>query len=202
MGSRPKVVDVGDSIGSSECWVLSRYGEWMEHGDHIALLRIGVTTTGGVWADFGAGRGAFTLALADLLGPGAEIYAIDRDRGDLRRNADALAARFHEVVSHYVVADFTRAIDLAVLDGLVMANSLHFQPEQRAVVELLRGYLRPGGRMLIVEYNIGRGNFAVPHPVPFERWERLAAQAGFGHTELLTRRPSRTFAEIYSAASW
>ncbi len=174
----------------------------MDHHDHVRLLSDGVGARGGVWADFGAGRGAFTLALADLLGDGSEIYAIDRDRGDLRRNAEALNARFRGVTAHYAVADFTRAIDLPALDGLVMANSLHFQRDQRSVVALLREYLRPGGRMLIVEYNIERGNFAVPHPVPFERWGRLAADAGFGHTELLARRPSRTFAEIYSAASW
>ena len=174
----------------------------MDHHDHVRLLSGGVAGPGGTWADFGAVRGAFTLALADLLGPGSEIYAIDRDRGDLRRNAEALSARFPEVEARHVAADFTRALELPLLDGLVMANSLHFQRDQRAVVGLLRGYLRPGRRMLVVEYNIERGNFAVPHPVPFERWERLAAEAGFGRTELLARRPSRTFAEIYSAASW
>lgn len=174
----------------------------MEHPDHVALLRRGVATTGGVWADFGAGRGAFTLALAELLGGGATIYAIDRDRGDLRRNAEAMRTRFPDVDAHYLVDDFTSALDLPALDGLVMANSLHFQRDQAPVLDLLRGYLRPGGRMLVVEYNIERGNAAVPYPAPFERWERLARDAGFGHVELLARRPSRTFAEIYSAAAW
>src|SRR5690554_4106120 len=41
----------------------------MNHQDHVNLLRPGVPATGGVWADFGAGTGAFTLALAELLGP-------------------------------------------------------------------------------------------------------------------------------------
>ena len=44
----------------------------MEHPDHVALLRPGVPP-GGAWADIGAGEGAFTLALADLLGPGGSI---------------------------------------------------------------------------------------------------------------------------------
>ena len=83
-----------------------------------------------------------------------------------------------------------------------MANSLHFQLEQDAVVRLVRGYLRAGGRLLVVEYNIRRGNFAVPHPAPYSRWERMAQDAGFSHTELLGRRPSRFLKEIYSAASW
>jgi ubiquinone/menaquinone biosynthesis C-methylase UbiE len=54
----------------------------MDHADHVALIADGVRdgrTTGARWLELGAGEGAFTLALADVLGPGAEILAIDRD---------------------------------------------------------------------------------------------------------------------------
>jgi hypothetical protein len=34
------------------------------------LLRGGIHQPGGTWADFGAGTSAFTLALAELVGPG------------------------------------------------------------------------------------------------------------------------------------
>ena len=56
----------------------------MDHADHVALIRAAVTETGGTWADIGAGEGAFTLALADLLGPGGRIVAVDRDRKGAR----------------------------------------------------------------------------------------------------------------------
>lgn len=168
----------------------------------MALLRPGIPGAGGAWADLGAGSGAFTLALADLLGPGCEIYAIDRDLGALRRNAAEMRARFPGANTHYEATDFTRGLTLPLCDGIVMANSLHFQEGQAAVVEQLRTHLRPGGRMLVVEYNIENGNFAVPHPVPFSRWQQLARDAGFEQTELLARRPSRFLREIYSAASW
>jgi SAM-dependent methyltransferase len=189
----------------------------LDHHDHVALLGPGIPeritpegtaeAAAPVWADFGAGWGAFTLALADLLGPGAEIHAIDRDAGALRRNAEAMRDRFPEVHATYHVADFTSPRDLErialpPLDGLVMANSLHFQRNHLEVVRLLRGALRPGGRILLVEYNIDRGNPAVPHPVPYTSWQRLAAEAGLGHAELLATRPSRFLREIYSAASW
>jgi tRNA A58 N-methylase Trm61 len=45
----------------------------MDHQDHIALLRDGVATEYGIWADFGSGTGAFTLALAELLNPSGQI---------------------------------------------------------------------------------------------------------------------------------
>ncbi len=174
----------------------------MDHTDHTNLLRNGVTASGGVWADFGAGAGAFTLALAELIGPEGEIHCIDQDAHALQANERAMRARFTETSVQYRVADFTLPLQLPPLHGIVIANALHFQQEQAAVVQLLGSYLRPAGRLIIVEYNVERGNFAVPYAVPYQRWETLAREAGFAHTELLARRPSRFLREIYSAASW
>ena len=173
----------------------------MEHPDHVDLLRRGIDGPGGTWADLGAGSGAFTLALADLTGPAGEIYAVDRDPVALEANARAMQAKFPATRVHHLVADFTQPLLLPPLDGIVMANSLHFQREQRDLLRALRGYLRPGGRLLIVEYNLVRGNSAVPYPVPWDFWQALAKAAGFERTDLLARRPSRFLKEIYSAIS-
>jgi ubiquinone/menaquinone biosynthesis C-methylase UbiE len=172
----------------------------MDHQDHVNLLRDGVVP-GGTWADLGAGWGAFTLALADLLGAEGRLIAVDRDGRALRANAEAMRTSFPATPIDYRTSDFTRPLDMPELDGIVMANSLHFQRNQPAVVRQVRSYLKPGGRLVVVEYNIDRGNFAVPHPVPFTRWETLASDAGFEHTTLLFRRPSRSLSEIYSAVS-
>jgi SAM-dependent methyltransferase len=171
----------------------------MDHADHVELLRPGVEGCGGAWADIGAGSGAFTLALADLLGPSGEIYAIDRDAGALRQNARAMRRSFPQILAHHLEADFARPLSLPPLDGIVMANALHFEREQAALVRRLSDYLRPGGHLVIVEYNIAQPNRWVPHPVPYTHWEPLARDAGFQHVEMLARRPSRTFGEIYSA---
>lgn len=173
----------------------------MQHEDHVRLLQGGVAGRGGVWADLGSGGGAFTLALADLLGPTATIHSIDRDRGALREQEQAMRARFPDVTVHYRVADFTKPLDLPPLDGVVMANSLHFVRDKAPVLALVRRALKPGGRLLLVEYNADRGNMWVPHPMAYPTWERIAAQAGFIGTRLLARVPSRFLGEIYSAAS-
>lgn len=174
----------------------------MDHRDHVELLRPGIAAPGGTWADFGAGRGAFTLALSELIGPGGVIYAVDRDRGALRANERALRAGYPAVTAHAVAADFTRPLALPPLDGLVMANALHFLRQKEAAVARLKSYLKPGGRWLLVEYNTDRGNVWVPHPLSFATWAELAGRCGFGHTELLATRPSRFLGEIYAAASW
>ncbi|MGD8399273.1 MAG: hypothetical protein PVG11_10500 [Anaerolineae bacterium] len=66
------------------------------------------------------------------------------------------------------------------------------------VLHLVRGYLRPGGR-LIVEYDTDRGNAWVPHPFSYQSWEAIAARTGFESTRLLHTRPSRFLDRIYSA---
>lgn len=175
----------------------------MDHPDHVYLLRRGVPGSGGVWADLGAGDGAFTLALADLIGPRGVIYAVDKNGRALRRQRPAMAERFPRVTVHYHQADFTQPLDfLPPLDGIVMANALHFVRSQAPVLQRVRGYLRENGRLLVVEYNVDRGNPWVPHPFSYTTWTSLAQQAGFSHTELLATQPSRFLGEIYAAASW
>ncbi len=173
----------------------------MVHADHVNLLRPGIPGPGGSWADLGSGRGAFTLALADLLGPQAQIYSVDRDGSALREQQRALREHFPSVHVDYRQADFTRPLDLPPLDGVVMANSLHFQQDKAVVIELVRGYLKSGGRLLLVEYNLDHGNPWVPFPLSYPTWEALARHCGFGETRLLAARPSRTMGEIYSAVS-
>ncbi|MGI8589009.1 MAG: class I SAM-dependent methyltransferase [Chloroflexia bacterium] len=174
----------------------------MNHADHVGLLRDGVAEPGGVWADLGSGTGAFTLALADLLGPGAQIYSVDRDRDALREQERAMRARFPAVGLQTIVGDFTRPLDLPPLDGIVMANALHFERKKDAVVRLLSGYLRPGGRLILVEYNADHGNIWVPHPLSYATWSALAERNGLAGTRLLAAVPSRFLGEIYSAVSY
>ena len=174
----------------------------MNHADHVGLLRTAVEP-GGTWADIGAGSGAFTLALADLLGPGGRIVAVDRDAGALRQMEAAVARSFPGVRVEVLVADFRRPLALPALDGLVAANSLHFVARDRhvEVVRALAGYLRPGGRFVVVEYDADHGNPWVPHPFGYGAWVRLAEEAGLVGVERIGRVPSRFMGAIYSAAA-
>ncbi len=173
----------------------------MDHRDPVRLRRDGVPDDGGTWADLGSGEGAFTLALADLLGPGGSIHSVDRDARALGVQRQRLREAFPDVEVTALVADFTRPLDLPPLDGIVMANSLHFVREKVGVLRLVRGYLRPAGRLVLVEYDTDRGNPWVPYPLSLETWMTLAANAGFGETRALASVPSRFLGSIYSAVS-
>ncbi len=175
----------------------------MDHADHLNLIRKGVLNQGGVWAEFGSGKGAFTLALAEMIGLNGVIFSVDKDRRALKKQDRAILKRFegHGPEMHYLVADYTNSLDLPTLDGLLMANSLHFQRDKKTILRSILDYLSPGGCLILVEYNINRGNPWVPYPIPYNDWEVLAQVCGFIKTRILGVRPSRSMREIYSAAS-
>jgi len=174
----------------------------VDHADHVGLIRDGVTGSGRRWIELGAGRGAFTLALADLLGPAAEIVAVDRDAGDLATLARAMTSRFPETKLTTVAADFRRALPIdPPFDGLLAANSLHFVQDPAVVIANVRPLLRPGGRIVVVEYDSDSGNPWVPFPFSFRTWQATAAGLGLRDTRIIGRVPSRFLGAIYAAAS-
>lgn len=182
----------------------------MNHHDHTNLLRPANLSQGGTYADFGAGEGAFTLALRELTGPDAVIYAVDRDGAALRRLKKDYIARFGSTDNLILLPnDFSRPLDastgsaqrLPPLDGIVMANSLHYFRDKENILRHVRGFLKPNGILLLVEYNVDEGNLWVPYPLSFETFRTLAPQAGFGEPHLLAKAPSSFLNEFYSAAA-
>jgi hypothetical protein len=79
-----------------------------------------------------------------------------------------------------------------------MANTLHFQRQKEPILAQIINYLKPGGRLILVEYNVDHGNVWVPYPISYPTWESLATKMGFIETRLLEHRPSHFLNEIYS----
>ena len=99
-------------------------------------------------------------------------------------------------------ADFRGVLELPPLGGLLLANSLHFVKEQTQVLAQLLSYLRPQGRVLIVEYDEFQASPWNPYPLPPGRFKKLAAAVGLQGAEELGRRPSRFGGrELYAAVA-
>ena len=174
----------------------------MNHADAVALIAEAVGGHVGAWADLGAGDGTFTRALAELIGPASPIYAVDRDAralASLARRTKSDAAR---IVT--VVADFSRSFELPglvapALDGVLLANALHFVRDQSAVLARLATWLEPGGRIVVIEYDRRGANPWVPHPIPVARLGAIAAAAGLAAPIVTARRPSDYGGDLYVA---
>ena len=172
------------------------HGLDVEPREAADLIRAGVPQPGGVWADLGSGSGTFTRALAALLGEGGVVYAVDRAAHAMPTVTGAAVVP--------MTGDFTEPLTLPDLDGVIMANSLHFvaSQEQSRVLARIVGYMRRGGSFVIVEYDQRRGSRWVPYPVPLQRFEALAGEVGLVSVREIGRRRSRFGpTELYAATA-
>ena len=175
----------------------------MEHATAVSLIRAGVGEPGETWAELGAGSGVFTAALSALLGPGGTVYASDRNLQAVER---LRALKTFGATLHVQQADFTRPRDLShlsALDGLLLANTLHFAARQERVLRQLVQSLRPHGRLLVVEYDTFQRTPWGPFPLPPERLQKLAQASGLSAFEVVGRQPSRfSGRELYAAVAF
>jgi ubiquinone/menaquinone biosynthesis C-methylase UbiE len=174
----------------------------MNHHDHVLLIAPGIPPdSGGVWADLGSGSGAFTLALHDIAGPDVEIWSVDQDRHALQDQQKAFVRQFPGAPLHLVNADFTKPLELPPLDGILSANAIHYVADPVALLRQWIPYLKPDGRLIIVEYDADSGNRWVPYPVSFNTLQTIAPAAGYRAPVLLNTVPSRFLGRIYAAAT-
>ena len=160
----------------------------MDIRDAIALIQQAdiAPSTQSVWADLGCGTGLFTYALANLLATGSTIYAWDKGNTPLSSLPNP-----HQVNIKPGRLDFLKTtLPISALDGILMANALHYVPDQPAFIEKISEHLQKNGAFLIVEYETTRANPWVPYPIPFHALKALFHKAGFTAAAKLGERPS------------
>jgi hypothetical protein len=82
------------------------------------------------------------------------------------------------------------------VEGVLMANTLHFIQEQQIFLKRLRSV---ADRFLIVEYERSKPNRWGPYPVDFKKLRQLFIEAGVDRLEKLATRPSLFGGTMYSA---
>jgi ubiquinone/menaquinone biosynthesis C-methylase UbiE len=158
----------------------------MEVSEAIALIQPGFqgTTQKETWADLGCGSGTFTQALAALLPEDSKIFAVDKDNQRIR-------SREAETSIEFIKLDFIGdTIRFADLDGILMANALHFVKDKAIFIGKLNKLIKPEGQLIIVEYDTNQRNPWVPYPISFEKLIETFSAHGFGRIEKLGERKS------------
>lgn len=160
----------------------------MELSEAIALIQYPrqQRETPETWADLGCGTGLFTRALAQLLPTGSTVYAVDQDK-----NALEAIPRIPGTHLKKIPADFTADTwEGDHLDGILMANALHYVKDQPAFLQGLRQRMRPTAAFLIVEYDTSIANPWVPYPLSYPALQQLFASQEYPYIQRLGTRPS------------
>ncbi|UCE84613.1 MAG: class I SAM-dependent methyltransferase [Deltaproteobacteria bacterium] len=130
-------------------------------------------------ADLGAGGGYFTFRLADATGPTGTVYAADVDEGmigflrdkakqDGYANVEAILGEYHDPL-----------LPEDGVDLIFSSNTYHHLEDRTAYFRNARKYLRPGGRVAIVEFNGEGWSLLGRHATPPEQIRSELEAAGF-----------------------
>jgi trans-aconitate methyltransferase len=154
----------------------------------VALIKKGIPSGERQrWADLGAGSGTFTQALATLLKEGSVIHAVDKDQHALNQIP---SVEGREIIR--IAGDIQHIIGtLNKPDGIIMANALHYIANQETFISHLKNHLVPGGRLVIVEYDMDTANSWIPYPVSFKNLEKMIAKTAFTSVERIGETASR-----------
>ncbi len=169
----------------------------MQLADAIALIRPGVEHHSGTWADIGAGTGMFTRALMHVLEEGV-VYAVDKSPHALWQLQPTA-----QVELKIVEADFNNRLDLPPLDGIIMANALHYAKDPIVVLENVLSPLKLGGTFILIEYEteVPRQPW-VPFPISFQRFVTLCSHVHLSPPEFIGTIASQYgYEHIYAAKS-
>ena len=100
------------------------------------------------------------------------------------------------VVTH--VGDFTNASwPFAGLDGILMANSLHYIKNKPSLINRLVPAMRPNGTIVIVEYDTESANLWVPYPITYEKLKSLFLNNSMNKITRIGERRSRFGSMMY-----
>ncbi|MGB3078068.1 MAG: class I SAM-dependent methyltransferase [Saprospiraceae bacterium] len=154
----------------------------------IDLIRPGVIPPSGTWADIGAGTGLFTEALLEILEEG-KVFALDKNTHSLYQSK--IENRKSKITVEIYEADFNKPMILPPLDGILMANALHYAHDHLFVLKNVLTSFKPGGTFIVIEYDTDKPNPPwVPNPVSFNRFRELCKHAGLKEPVVIGRRHS------------
>ena len=136
--------------------------EWLktlDSANRVAKLKVDEAVAalklapGAVVADIGAGSGTFTLPLAKAVSPSGKVYAVDIDQGLVdhiaQRAKDQKADNVHAVLGKFTDPNLPkRDVDLAFI-----CDVLHHIENRAEYLKNLAGYLKPTGRIAVIDFH-------------------------------------------------
>jgi arsenite methyltransferase len=165
-----------------------QYQQILESPDRLAALQVERVVEalglrpGMRVADLGSGTGVFTVPMAKAVGGGGKVYAIDVDSGLLAIVTDKAKAEGLGNIEPIVAGPTDPRLPEPV-DLVFLCDTLHHLPDQNSYVLQFAKLLRPGGRVVVIEFAEGHWpegheQFAIT-PTQVDGWMQAA---GFRRT--------------------
>lgn len=140
--------------------------------------------------DVACGSGAYTLALAEQIGPEGRLYALDLWAAGIdmlnaevqARNVANIEARVADVSRHMPLAADTVALCLM---ATVLHDLIQDHTEQGTLKEVTR-VMKPGGRLAVIEFKKVDGPPGPPKAIRLSPKETEACLIPHGFKELAT----------------
>lgn len=138
-------------MGAAGADWLDRPERELEEAPEKALDALGIEK-GWVVGDIGAGSGYMTVRLAERVGPGGTVYANDIQPEMLRLLQQRLVTtRLANVVPVLGTMDDPK-LPASMLDLELLVDVYHELSEPQGMLHHLRDALKPGGRLVLLEY--------------------------------------------------
>jgi len=133
-------------------------------------------------ADIGSGGGYFSMRFAEIVGEKGKVYPVDTNPDFLEFIKNSAAEKGLSNVIPTLASEGRIDLPGESLDFIFMRNVTHHIPERVKYFRNLKDFLKPDGRIIIIEYKKGklftfRGMFG--HYVPKGIIKREMEEAGY-----------------------
>jgi putative heme-binding domain-containing protein len=147
--ARPRTRDIA-SVSENVAWLTRPERDGDERPD--TLLDALAIPKGATVADLGAGTGYFTWRLAQRVGAQGKVIAVDVQREMLDRVAVELKKRNVANVELTLGTERDPRLPEGSIDLALIANAYHEFSNPEAIMAAVRRSLKPGGRVVVLEY--------------------------------------------------
>lgn len=144
------------------------------------LMDIGLKP-GTTFMDIGCGEGFFTFPAAHLVGASGKVYALDRDEAAMEEIRRRAAAEGLNNLELRVGSAEEIEICRACADTIFFGTALHDFQNPARVLENARKMLKPGGRLVNLDWKKTNMSFGPPLKIRFDEAtaSKLMESAGF-----------------------
>jgi ubiquinone/menaquinone biosynthesis C-methylase UbiE len=151
--------------------------EWQQPEKVLAELKL---KPGQIVADLGSGGGYFTFRLAQAVGPAGKVYAVDIDSDMVEWVAKRAKEESATNVESVLAGTDDPKLPKNGVDLVFTSNTYHHIDNRIAYFANLRKYLRPGGRVAIIDFDRRAWiEGLLRHYTPSEFIKREMEQAGY-----------------------